>query len=463
MARMSSNPGGPDDNPFKGTPFEQIFNALGGAGGLPGGAGGAGTPGMPDLSALMGQMQAMMQPYDGPVNWALATDIARRTSAQEPDPSPDRAAQTQVADAIRLADHWLDDATVLPSGVTTTAAWSRAEWIEQTTDRWRVLVEPVAEHVVGAMGKAMPEEAKTMAGPLIGMLGKAGGAMFGQQVGAALGGLAGEVLTASDIGLPLGPVGKAALVPHNIAAFAEGLDVGADDVLLYLSLREAAHQRLFAHVPWLRQHLISSVEDFGRGVTIDVSGIEQAMGQLDPSNMEAMQEALQSGLFEPRATPEQKAALARLETTLALVEGWVDEVVGQATAERMPAASKMQEAIRRRRAAGGPAEETFAALVGLELRPRRLRDASTLWGSLRSRQGTEARDAVWAHPDLLPTAADLDDPLGFREDLPEVAELSDEDFDKALGELLDGAGGEGPDDGPGSTGPTGGSEPDAPR
>ena len=115
-----------------------------------------------------------------------------------------------------------------------------------------------------------------------------------------------------------------------------------------------------------------------------------------------MQEALQGGLFEPQQTPAQKAALERLETTLALVEGWVDEVVGQATAERMPAATKLQEAIRRRRAAGGPAEETFAALVGLELRPRRLRDASTLWGSLRSRQGMEARDAVWAHPDLLP-------------------------------------------------------------
>ena len=224
--------------------------------------------------------------------------------------------------------------------MTATAAWSRAEWIEQTTDVWRVLVEPVAEHVVGAMGKAMPEEAKAMAGPLIGMIGKAGGAMFGSQVGAALGGLAGEVLTASDIGLPLGPAGKAALVPHNIEEFAEGLDVTDDDVLLYLSLREAAHQRLFAHVPWLRQHLISSVEDFGRGVTIDISGIEQAMGQLDPTNMEAIQEALQGGLFEPQQTPEQKAALVRLETTLALVEGWVDEVVGQATAERMPAADQ---------------------------------------------------------------------------------------------------------------------------
>ncbi len=461
---MSSNPGGSDDNPFKGTPFEQIFNALGGGGGLFGGLpgaqgagqGGPAAGGLPDLSALMGQMQAMMAPFDGPVNWTLATDVARRTSAQEPDPAPGRADQTRVADAIRLADHWLDSTTVLPSGVTTTAAWSRAEWIEQTTEVWRVLVEPVAEHVVGAMGKAMPEEAKAMAGPLIGMLGKAGGAMFGQQVGSALGGLAGEVLSASDIGLPLGPAGKAALLPHNITAFAEGLDVSEDDVVLYLALREAAHQRLFAHVPWLRAHLISSVEDFGRGVTIDVSGIEQAMGSLDPSNMEAIQEALQGGLFEPKKTPQQEAALQRLETTLALVEGWVDEVVGQATAERMPAAAKMQEAFRRRRAAGGPAEETFAALVGLELRPRRLRDASTLWGSLRSRQGLEARDAVWAHPDLLPTAADLDDPLGFREDVPDVEDLSDEDFDKALEALLDGEASGGTDGGTGDASGEGG-------
>jgi putative hydrolase len=277
------------------------------------------------------------------------------------------------------------------------------------------------------------------------MIGKAGGAMFGQQVGQALGGLAGEVLTASDIGLPLGPAGKAALLPHNIAQFADGLDVTEDDVLLYLALREAAHQRLFAHVPWLRDHLIAAVEDFGRGVTIDVSGIEESIGRLDPTNPEAIQEAINGGLFEPKKTPAQEAALTRLETTLALVEGWVDEVVGQATAQRMPAAAKLQEAIRRRRAAGGPAEETFAALVGLELRPRRLRDASALWGSLRSRQGHEARDAVWAHPDLLPTASDLDDPLGFREDMPVLEHLSDEAFDQAIAELLDSEKGDQPD------------------
>jgi putative hydrolase len=287
------------------------------------------------------------------------------------------------------------------------------------------------------MGNALPEDARAMAGPLIGMLGQMGGAMFGSQVGSALGGLATEVLTASDIGLPLGPAGKAALLPTNVAAFAEGLDVSGDDVLLYLALREAAHQRLFAHVPWLREHLLSAVADYGRGITIDTAGIEEQIRGLNPSDPAALQQALEGGLFEPAKTPAQEAALSRLETTLALVEGWVDEVVGQATHERMPAAAKMQEAVRRRRAAGGPAEETFAALVGLELRPRRLRDASTLWGSLRTRQGIEARDAVWLHPDLLPTAADLDDPLGFREDVGRAEELSDDDFDAGLRRLLD--------------------------
>jgi len=149
-------------------------------------------------------------------------------------------------------------------------------------------------------------------------------------------------------------------------------------------------------------------------------------------------------LFEPQSTPEQEAALARLETLLALLEGWVDEVVAQATQDRLPAAPALREAMRRRRASGGPAEQTFASLVGLELRPRRLRDAATLWGALRDRHGPQARDAVWAHPDLLPSSADLDDPLGFAQGeragagaagAPGAA--SDEDFDAALRAMLD--------------------------
>ncbi len=256
--------------------------------------------------------------------------------AQSPDPSPSQKQKDAVADAVRLADHWLDEAT----GVPVRASRRRRRGAgpsgsSSTTDVWKVLVEPVAERSVGSLSSALPEEARQMAGPIMGILGKAIGAMLASQVGSGIGGLAGEVLTASDIGLPLGPAGRAALVPANVEAFAEGLDASADDVLLYLALREAAHQRLFAHVPWLREHLLGAVTDYARGLEINTEAIqgkvEEQMRGIDPTNPESLQELLEGGLFDLPKSPQQEAALQRLEVTLALVEGWVDEVVGQAT------------------------------------------------------------------------------------------------------------------------------------
>lgn len=447
MSDQPGNPGDPEEpNPFKGTPFEQLFGpgGFGGIGGLGNlGQGGAGGAGGFDLSQLFGQLQAMMQPYDGPLNWNAADDLARKTIAQQADPSPTGRDATRVADAVQLADHWLDAATEFSSGVSTTAAWSRAEWLVETRPVWKVLVEPVAATSVAGLSGALPEEVRAQAGPFIGIIGQAVGGMLAHQVGQGLGALAGEVLTASDIGLPLGAPGKAALVTSNVRAFADGLGVSEDDVILYLALREAAHQRLFAHVPWLREHLIGAVTDYAQGLEINAQQIQERVQEqlrnIDPTNPAAMQGLLEGGLFDPPNSPAQAAALSRLEIALALVEGWVDEVVSQATEGRMPAATPLREAVRRRRAAGGPAEQTFAALVGLELRPRRLRDASTLWGGLRARAGSEARDGVWMHPDLLPTADDLDDPLSFRADATAV-ELSEDEFDEELRKLLDGDG-----------------------
>lgn len=417
---MAEEPQDPQ-NPFKGTPLEGLFGQM--------------AAGQFDLGQMMSQMQRMFEPHEGTVNYELAADVARHAvAAAGEDPSPHAGQTGAVADAGRLAEMWLDKVTELPAAATTAVAWSRAEWVQNTMAAWQVMIEPVAEHVVASMGDAMPPEAKAMAGPLVGMLNQAGGAMFGQQVGSAIGTLATEVLSSTEVGLPLGPDHTAAVLPHNIAAFATSLEASQSDVLLYVMLRESAHHRLYAHATWLRAAVLGAIEDFARGIRIDVGAIEEQMHSIDPSNPEAMQEALSGGLFDPVPTPEQERAKSRLELLLALVEGWVDEVVARATADVMPAAPALAEAMRRRRATGGPAEETFATLVGLELRPRRLRDASNLWSALRDRRGSDARDAVWSHPDLLPTSGDLDDPLGFAE--AQTAELSDADFDAALQELL---------------------------
>jgi putative hydrolase len=381
-----------------------------------------------DLSAAMplfAELQKMLSWSGGPVNWDLARQLAVSTlgGANAPVSAAER---TAVADAIRLADLWLDEVTDLPSGVSAIESWTRLDWIEKTLPVWSALCDPVASRVVAAMTNAIPaEQAQVLGagGPLTGILSQFGGLMFGAQVGQGLGALAQEIISATDIGLPLAPIGVAALVPENVAAFGDGLARPEDEVRLYLALREAAHQRLFAHVPWLRQRLLDTVDAYARGITIDMSAIEQAISEVDPTNPESLQSALAGGLFAPQETPEQQTALRRLETLLALVEGWVDSVVAAAAGERMPGADALREASRRRRATGGPAEQTFATLVGLELRPRRLREAAALWWGVTEKHGVSGRDAIWSHPDLLPTAEDLDDPLGFADTVGRGAEL----------------------------------------
>jgi putative hydrolase len=256
---------------------------------------------------------------------------------------------------------------------------------------------------------------RAMAAPLMGVMNQVGGLVFGGQVGQALGTLAMEVTSSTEVGLPIGPAGVAALLPEGVAGFAEGLDVAIDEVRIFLALREAAHHRLFGHVPWLRGHLLGAVRAYAEGITVDTSRFEELARNLDPSDPEAMQQAVGEGLFAPTETPAQQAALSRLETALALVEGWVDTVTAAAASANLPSLAALQETMRRRRATGGPAERTFASLVGLELRPRRLREAATLWRLLTERRGADARDDVWAHPDLLPTSDDLDDPSGWVE------------------------------------------------
>ncbi|HKB31783.1 MAG TPA: zinc-dependent metalloprotease [Streptosporangiaceae bacterium] len=442
----------------------------------PGGSG-PGQPTPPDPMAMFGNPQEfadalrqfadLMSWQGGPVNWDLATNVARHTVAAQGDASILAPQSEEIAQALRLADLWLDDVTTFPSGVRASKAWSRSEWVEATLPVWSKLCDPIAAKAVETMsgaltaGEALGAEAlgetgdagddlraqlQAMAGPMLGLVRQIGGLVVASQTGQAVGALALEVVSSTDVGLPVGPEGTAALIPANVAAFGSGLSVPEGEVRLFLALREAAHHRLFAHVPWLRAHLFGAVDEYAKGITVDTSQLRQSVMEIDLTNPEALQEAMAGGTFlRPEETPRQKAALARLETALALVEGWVATVVDEAASKRLPGAAALAEAVRRRRATGGPAERTFATLVGLELRPRRLREAAAIWRGLTDERGAAGRDAVWSHPDLLPEPSDFDDPDGFVRGRKELDISALDDAEPPAAERAEGAGGPGGD------------------
>lgn len=409
-----------DDDPDRDRRDDQSGSGANNPFGIGGpGAGGFDPSQLGQMLTSLGQMFSNIgQPgaqSGGPVNYDIAKRLARQQLGSSVEPVSS-GTQRAVADAAHLAELWLDPVTTLPAGASKTVAWTPNDWIEETLPTWRRLCDPVAQQVSGMWTATLPEEAKEFAAPMIGMLGQMGGLAFGSQLGQALGQLAKEVLTSTDIGLPLGPTGTAALLPAAVTEFSKGLERPESEILVYLAAREAAHQRLFAHVPWLRQQVLGAVEDYARGIRMDFSAIEEAAQNIDPMTLtdpSKLEELLSQGTFEPQTTPEQQAALERLETLLALIEGWVQVVVSEAVGDRLPGAGALAETLRRRRATGGPAEQTFATLVGLELRPRKLREAATLWQRLTTDAGIESRDAIWAHPDLLPSSEDLDNPAGF--------------------------------------------------
>jgi putative hydrolase len=262
----------------------------------------------------------------------------------------------------------------------------------------------------------------------------AGGTLFAMQLGQALGKLSQEVLTGGDIGLPLFKDQRAAFVPQNLEAFIKGLEIEKDQAYIYLVIREMAHVRLFKHSKWLRDSIVSQISKYASEISIDNTKITQLAEEFDPEHPDELRIALESGAFIANRTDDQNAALASIETLLALIEGWVDVVTEEAT-KRLPKAAAVAEAVRRRRATGGPAELTFGSLVGLELRPRRLREASAMWREIGSAVGIEKRDGLWDHPDMLPAAADLENPAALISKLREGGALPDA-FDQALRDFL---------------------------
>jgi putative hydrolase len=398
-----------------------------------------------ELADMLENMGRMLRnggdPSGGSVNWTSAHTSSEQALQKAGDPAINDSDNEKLRAAADIADLWLNDATTLPSAGHTINGVTRTQWLASTFDSWKLVVQPVADAMSDVMTgllpagndsgalnipeellSSLPDEVaanlrETLAspdfaaitGPLMAMAKSMGATMFGTQFGQALGQMTTEVLSNSDVGIPLNASGKPGLVISNANQFVAGLSIDESEALLYITLRELAHQRLFTAAPWIQSQLMAAISDYARGVKIDTSAIEAAMTQIDPSDPESINSMMTSSLFEPTQTPEQVAALTRIELLLALIEGWVTVVVTQAAVTRLQSAPALEEVFRRRRAAGGPAEKVFGGLIGLEMRPRRMREAAALWQRLADTQGISARDALWSHPDLLPRDSDIDD------------------------------------------------------
>ena len=376
-------------------------------------AGGLNTP---------ADMQA--QADQGPINLVLAKNIALgRTRADQSDTAVTAEDSDRVARVMSEANLWLDTVCAFDPAPGQTEALTRAGWIEGSIDAWVKFASPVAQAVSDALtsvisqrfqGFDQGEISGMFAGPVpiplpdnlkdpTTLMKLLGNTSFAMQLGQAAGELAKEVRGGFDQGIPLLKNPAGALIPQNIKAYAKSLELDLDEVTRYMALKEAAHARLYAAVPWLMPRFEALIGKYARGVSIDLDAVEDQLRDAEQINPESIAGAINLSNVGIEDTPEQKEALHSLGDLLALVDGWVDCVVWNAGMAHLPHLEQLREMTRRERAVGGPAEQTFESLLGLHLHPKQLREAADLWERITADEGVQGRDSHWSHPDLLPS------------------------------------------------------------
>lgn len=389
---------------------------------------------LPKPDEVRGMMQAfsaggLNNPYEmeatleeGPINRKLAQSIAlQHANGDQGNVNADVADATRRA--LSQANLWLDITCNFNPAPGTPEVLSRADWVEKTLEAWVKFANPVAKSVNEALTSVIEErfrdvddaEVKGLFAGVVpiplpeGMNNPAqlmkllGNTSFAMQLGQAAGALSHEVHGSFDQGLALLQNPAGGLIPYNCIEYAKVWELDITEVMNYLALREAAHARLFASVPWLMPRFEALIIKYANGISIDLEAMEEQLRDVETMNPEAISGAVNLQNIGSNDSEEQRQALHSLETLLALVEGWVDCVTWQSGMAHIVHIEQLREMMRRERAAGGPAEVTFESLLGLHLRPRRMREASQLWEKLTRERGIEERDSLWSHPDLLPT------------------------------------------------------------
>ena len=383
------------------------------------------------LGHMLSQFRTMFSGSNESVNWNLANQQAKELAKKEQRDA--QSVSQELETAVSMATLWLQAATEFQTSQTPKFL-SRTGWVDDAMPLFRQLSEPVAESMAKALNenleKVLPEELSQMLGPAKNFLSVAGASIFAMQLGQAVGKLSNQTLLGSEIGIPI--TNRPSFVSQNIETLIREIPTPKSEVLIYLATRELAIASLYASNRWLQEHITAQVREFAAGLKVDVEQIQNLAESIDPNDPESINQVISSGSFVTQRTEEQEAALARIELTLALIEGWADYVT-ELACQRLPALAAVAELFSRHRATSGALEKTFEILLGLKLEPKFRREAKLMWQLVNDSMGSDTRDSLWSHPDQLPSEQEVTNP----DQLIQRLSQDGDDFDSELRKLLD--------------------------
>lgn len=379
-----------------------------------------------DLSRFLG----------GSNQWDTAAQIAAGIANEgRSEPNIDPPGRMAVEALARVAELQLAEATGRPwSSPLAVEPLNRGQWARRFLEDQRSLLEGLA----GSLGDGLRAQLRELGedeadGPpveLPGLGALAPGAMrqimemlgpmmLQMMAGSTAGHLAARALGHYELPLPRPPDTPLTLVLSNVDAFAEEWTLPVEDIRLWVCLSDAAHHQVLC-IPHVRSHIQGLVADYTRSFSADPEeierqardlGLDQALGD-DLGDIEALQRLAGEPdlLLGAMRSQHQRELMPRLGTAVAVIEGWVDNVLDEVGGRLLGEYARVTEAMRRRRVEAGPQTRFVEQLFGLELTQSVFDRGAAFVDGIVERADRSALERLWTEPANLPTVSELDAP-----------------------------------------------------
>jgi len=382
---------------------------------------------------FLGDLARMLQGAGGGSGWETARQLAMQlATGGEPEPNPDPMDRLALEELARVAELRVAAVTGLDITVTgrpvTVVPVTRAEWARRTIDAWRPLLEALAAAMTNpALSGAADDEDLDESDPMASMLGGLaqllGPMMLGLQAGSMVGHLAGRTLGQYDLPIPRPPSDELVVVARNVRDFGDEWTLPADDLRLWICLSEITTHAVLG-VPHVRAALDAALHEHVSTFSIDTGIIESRLAGIDPTNPEALQDALgdPGALLGEIQSDVQRSIQPRLRALTAVIVGYVDHVMDRTGGELISSYRMLTEALHRRRVESGQGERFVELLLGFELGREQFERGEAFVSGVLERGGEEALSRLWSSPRELPTPNEVDAPGLWlaRIDLPDA-------------------------------------------
>ncbi|MDR0345144.1 MAG: zinc-dependent metalloprotease [Nocardiopsaceae bacterium] len=290
------------------------------------------------------------------------------------------------------------------------AVVDRPGWIRANIDGFRVVLDPLAEHL-RERGRA-PDPGSVVA--------SVGSRITGMQAGLILAYLAGRVLGQYELFLPpdpaapdgAAPAGRLTLVAPNIVLVERELGVNPHDFRRWVCLHEETHRAQFTSVGWLRGYVQEQMTEFLLASDLDPATILERLR----SAAEAVGQAVRGAdgeadsLIEAIQTPRQREILDRLTCVMTLVEGHGDYVMDAVGPSVVPSVAEIRAKFNARRSASGRMEQAIRRILGIDLKMKQYAQGSRFVRTVVDEAGMAAFNRIWTSPQTLPTKEELAEP-----------------------------------------------------